>query len=90
MPIYIAKLNSCDCCSPVPDFIFRADDMVSAVMNCQEVLVKVREMTIDTAVEPHEDPTISCVEEMFGMELMDEEGISDMVEMWKDIAAVKK
>lgn len=37
MPVYIAKFNDCEC-FPVPDMAFRADDMVSAVMLCQEKL----------------------------------------------------
>lgn len=87
MPIYVAKLNSCEC-TPVPDFVFRADDMVSAVMKCQETLEKIHEMVAGSKVELHDEPTISAIEEMFGMELMDEEGINDMVEFWKDVSKV--
>jgi len=84
MPIYVAKLDSCDC-TPVPDFVFRADDMVSAVMKCQETLEKIHSMVAGSKVELHTAPTITGIEEMFGMDLMDEEGITDMVEFWKEV-----
>jgi signal recognition particle receptor subunit beta len=84
MPVFIAKFESCDC-TPSPDMVVRADDMVSAVMKCQETLEKIHTMAAGSKVDLHDAPTISAIEEMFGMELMDEEGISDVVGFWKDV-----
>lgn len=84
MPVYVAKLESCEC-TPVPDFIFRADDMVSAVMKCQETLEKIHSMVSGSKVELHREPTISAIEEMFDMELMDEQGVVDTVDIWKEV-----
>jgi hypothetical protein len=87
MPTYIAKLDSCDC-TPVPDFVFRADNMVSAVMKCQETLEQIHKLASGSKVEIHNEPTISSIEEMGGLEIMDEVGISEMVEFWKEFSEV--
>lgn len=83
MPVYIAKFDSCDC-TPVPDMAFRADDMVSAVMQCREKLDVFRAKAAEAHIELHGDITIEAIEEV-GFELMDEVGIEGVVEFWKDV-----
>jgi hypothetical protein len=78
MPIFVAKFDSCDCI-PIPDFVFRADDMVSAVIKCQEVLDRLEKEIKDS----HSIPTIDAIEQM-PFEIMDEEGVSDVLEFLRD------
>ncbi len=85
MPIYVATLDSCDSI-PTPDFIFRADNMVSAVMKCQEALEKAQGLAEGTKVVKHDLPVIKSIDEVDGIELMDDEGITDMVALWKELA----
>lgn len=77
MPIFVAKFDSCDCI-PIPDFVFRAENMVSAVIKCQEVLDRMEKEIGDA----HSAPTIDGIEQM-GFEIMDEEGINDVIEFLK-------
>lgn len=84
MPVYIAKFNDCEC-FPVPDMAFRADDMVSAVMLCQEKLSLIHAKCEKHDVELHSDITIEGIEEV-GFELMDEAGIESVVDFWKVVA----
>jgi len=78
MPVFVAKFESCDCI-PIPDFILRAENMVSAVIKCQETLERIHKMTGDS----HDEPTIDAIEQM-PFEIMDEEGINDVVEFLKE------
>jgi hypothetical protein len=87
MPVYIATFDACDC-TPVPDMAFRADNMVSAVMQCQEMLEKIAKLAAGSKLELHSEPTISGIEEMGGLELMDEECINDMLQVWKMVSKV--
>lgn len=84
MPVYIAKFNACDC-QPVPDMAFRADDMVSAVMLCQEKLASFHAKSVAAGLELHDDITIEGIEEV-GFELMDDAGIESVVEFWEILA----
>jgi hypothetical protein len=79
MPIFVAKFDSCDCI-PIPDFVFRADDMVSAVIKCQDVLDSLEKIIGDA----HSIPTIDAIEQM-GFEIMDEEGVNDVIEFLKEM-----
>ncbi len=86
MSIYVAKLSSCECCAPVPDFIFRADNIVSAVMKAHEALEGMNQRA-EKANLDHDEPEITAIEEMFGVEIMDEQGLAEVVEVWE---AMKK
>ena len=83
MPVYIAKFDTCDCC-PLPDMAFRADNMVSAVMLCQDTLNSITSKAQDSRVDLHGEITIEAIEEV-SFELMDETGISEVVEFWKEV-----
>lgn len=83
MPVYIAKFNTCDC-TPIPDMAFRADDMVSAVMTCQEKMGTMLEKSSAAKVDICCGITIEAIEEV-DFELMDEVGIESVVEFWKDV-----
>ena len=78
MPIFVAKFDSCDCI-PVPDFVLRAENMVSAVIKCQEVLDRLEKEIGDA----HSVPTIDAIEQM-PFEIMDEEGVNDVLEFLKE------
>jgi hypothetical protein len=67
--------------------VFRADDMVSAVMTCQEKLEVIRSKAAECKVELHSDITIESIGEV-DFELMDDVGIESVVGFWKDV--VKK
>jgi len=86
MPVYIATLSGCEC-TPVPDMVFRADDMVSAVMQCQEKLEVMRCKALEAKVDTCCDLSIESIE-IADFELMDEVGIESVVGFWKDV--VKK
>lgn len=78
MPVFVAKFDSFDCI-PIPDFIFRAEDMVSAVIKWQETLDSIHKLT----AEHHDVPTIEAIEQT-PFEIMDDEGINDVVEFLKE------
>lgn len=86
MPIYIAKFEACDC-TPVPDMVFRADNMVSAVMQCQETLNSINAKALAAHVELHDEIRIEAIEEV-GFEIMDDEGIESVVKFWKEVSEV--
>lgn len=83
MPIYIASLSGCEC-TPVPDMVFRADDMVSAVMQCQEKLEVIRCKALEFEIDTCCDLKIQSIDEAT-FELMDDVGIESVVEFWKDV-----
>lgn len=82
MPVYIATLSGCEC-TPIPDMVFRADDMVSAVMHCQEKLAVIRLKATEAKVELHEDVSIMSISET-EFELLDDAGIESVVGFWKE------
>jgi hypothetical protein len=67
--------------------VFRADDMVSAVMQCQEKLEVMRCKAVEAGIETCCDLSITSIDEAT-FELMDDVGIESVVEFWKD--TVKK
>jgi len=83
MPIYIASLRGCES-TPVPDFVFRAEDMVSAVMLCQEKLEVLRCKALEAKVETCCDLAIQSIDEAT-FELMDDVGIETVVSVWKEL-----
>lgn len=83
MPIYIATLSSCDC-TPIPEMVFRAEDMVSAVMTCQEKLEVIRTKAVEAKVELHGSISVISISEA-DFELFDEAGIEDVVSFWKEV-----
>ena len=86
MPVYIATLSGCEC-TPVPDMVFRAEDMVDAVMQCQEKLEVMRVKALEAKVETCCDLSITSIDEAT-FELMDDVGIESVVGFWKEV--VKK
>ena len=86
MPIYIATLHGCEF-TPVPDMVFRAEDMVSAVMTCQEKLETIRCKALEAKIDTCCDLSIESIGEV-DFELMDDVGIESVVSFWKDV--VKK
>jgi hypothetical protein len=85
MPIYIAELSSCDC-TPVPDMAFRADDMVSAVMVCQEKIEVLRQRAKECKIEMHDGIEVVGIQ-LAEFELMDDEGIESVVDFWQAVVA---
>lgn len=80
MPTYVAQLSSCDC-TPIPDMVFRADDMVSAVMTCQEKLDAINRKAEEKKIALHEDLSILSLSEA-DFELFDDEGVENVVSFW--------
>lgn len=83
MPIYIVTLSGCEN-TPIPDLIFRADDMVSAVMQAQEKIEVLRCKAIEADVEMCCDLSIQSIGTA-PFELMDDVGIESVVEFWKEV-----
>ena len=84
MPLYLATFSSCDC-TPVPDMVFRADDIVSAVIECQDKIEMIRRKAKEAKVELHSDITLVGLNEGDNMEFMDELGIDSLVDFWKEV-----
>lgn len=82
MPVYIATLNICDC-HPIPDMILRADDMISAVMMCQEKIGVINEKASAARIELHDDISIVSINEAEDLDLFDDVGIEELVDFWK-------
>jgi hypothetical protein len=82
MPVYIATLSSCDC-TPIPDMCFRADDMISAVMECQGKVSAIYAKASEAKIELHDDISIVSITEA-DFELMDDVGIDCLVDFWKE------
>ncbi len=82
MPVYIVSFGGC-ACRPTPDFALRADDMVSAVMKCHEKLHEMQNAS-EKLHEGHNDLMIEAIS-VADFELMDDEGIAEVVELWKDL-----
>ncbi len=85
MPVYIATINGCEA-TPVPDMVFRADDMISAVMQAQEKLEVMRCKALEAKVRTCCDLSLGGINEAT-FELMDDVGIESVVEFWKDVVA---
>lgn len=82
MPVYIATLHICDC-HPIPDMILRADDMISAVMQCQEKIEALHAKATEAKVELHDDISIISINEAEDLDLFDEVGIESVIDFWK-------
>lgn len=82
MPAYIATLTGCDC-NPIPDMVFRADDMISAVMTCQEKLDGLNAKALEAKLEPCCEISIMEIRQA-EFELFDDAGIESVVEFWKE------
>lgn len=82
MPVYVATLHICEC-HPIPDMCFRADDMISAVMECQEKLEVIHRKAAECKVELHDDISIVSISEA-DFELFDDAGIESVVDFWKE------